>query len=84
MGSTPKSRQGIAAGILATCRNFGMVLGVGVAGAIYTIGLSQAASAGGATQNGAIFTALATSFLAASLISVPGVLTNMVRVARNS
>ena len=36
MGSAPKNRQGIAAGILATARNFGMVLGVGIAGAIFS------------------------------------------------
>lgn len=36
MGSAPRSRQGIAAGILATSRNGGMALGVGLAGAILT------------------------------------------------
>lgn len=35
MGSAPHHRQGIAAGILATARNMGMVLGVGLAGAIF-------------------------------------------------
>ncbi len=36
MGDAPRNRQGIAAGILATARNVGMVLGVGMAGAILT------------------------------------------------
>jgi EmrB/QacA subfamily drug resistance transporter len=36
MGSAPRQRQGIASGILATARNVGMVLGVGLAGAILT------------------------------------------------
>lgn len=36
MGSAPRNRQGIAAGILATARNFGMVLGVGLSGAIFS------------------------------------------------
>jgi len=36
MGSAPRHRQGIAAGILATARSVGMVLGVGLAGAIFT------------------------------------------------
>lgn len=36
MGAAPRHRQGIAAGILATARNLGMVLGVGFAGAILT------------------------------------------------
>jgi EmrB/QacA subfamily drug resistance transporter len=36
MGAAPRHRQGIASGILATARNVGMVLGVGLAGAIFT------------------------------------------------
>ncbi len=36
MGSAPRNRQGIASGIQATARNVGMVLGVGLAGAILT------------------------------------------------
>ena len=36
MGAAPANRQGIAAGVLATARNAGMVLGVGLAGAILT------------------------------------------------
>src|SRR4030043_773181 len=50
MGSAPKSRQGIAAGILATSRNFGMVLGVGIAGAIFTTILAP--GSGGVTTPG--------------------------------
>ncbi len=88
MGSAPKSRQGIAAGILATARNFGMVLGVGIAGAIFTTGLAHGTStlspSGNPIQNGAIFSALQMSFLAASLITILGVITGLVRVTRNS
>ncbi len=84
MGSAPKSRQGIAAGILATARNFGMVLGVGIAGAVYTIGLSHAGSVGASPQGGAIYLALKTSFLVASLIMILGVFTSMVRVVSRS
>lgn len=36
MGAAPRHRQGIAAGVLATARNFGMVLGVGFTGAIFS------------------------------------------------
>jgi len=36
MGAAPRNRQGIAAGVLATARNVGMVLGVGLAGAVFT------------------------------------------------
>jgi EmrB/QacA subfamily drug resistance transporter len=88
MGSAPKRRQGIAAGILATSRNFGMVLGVGIAGAIFTTVLNSGSTGvstpGSPIQNGAIFTALGMSFLAASLITLLGVITGMVRVTRNS
>jgi EmrB/QacA subfamily drug resistance transporter len=88
MGSAPKSRQGIAAGILATARNFGMVLGVGIAGAIFTTVLSHGGSglgiAGSTTQNGAIFSALAMSFLVASGITLLGVFTCMYRVTSKS
>jgi EmrB/QacA subfamily drug resistance transporter len=84
MGSAPKSRQGIAAGILATARNFGMVLGVGIAGAVYTIGLSRAAGAAASPQSGAIFSALEMSFLVAAVIMVLGVFTSMVRIVRRS
>lgn len=88
MGSAPKQRQGIAAGILATSRNFGMVLGVGIAGAIFTTVLSHGGieinNPGSTIQNGAIFSALGMSFLAASLITLLGVFTGMVRVTKNS
>ena len=36
MGAAPADKQGIAAGVLATARNAGMVLGVGLSGAILT------------------------------------------------
>jgi MFS family permease len=85
MGSAPKTRQGIAAGILATARNFGMVLGVGIAGAIFTTVLARASAApgapGGVIHNGGIFTALGVSFLAASLITILGVITCLVRAS---
>ena len=41
MGAAPRSRQGIASGVLATARNFGMVLGIGLAGAIFTTHLAR-------------------------------------------
>lgn len=44
MGAAPRERQGIAAGVLATARNVGMVLGIGLAGAILSsvVGRAQA------------------------------------------
>ena len=41
MGAAPPEKQGIAAGVLATARNAGMVLGVGLSGAILTTILHQ-------------------------------------------
>jgi MFS family permease len=41
MGAAPPHRQGIAAGLLATARNVGMVLGVGLSGAIFTTSLAH-------------------------------------------
>jgi EmrB/QacA subfamily drug resistance transporter len=68
MGSAPRARQGIAAGILATSRNFGMVLGVGLAGAIFTTVLSQA----GETQSAALYDAIQISFLITSGLALLG------------
>ncbi len=36
LGAAPPHRRGIASGVLAAARNVGMVLGVGLAGAVYT------------------------------------------------
>ncbi|MNY31289.1 Major Facilitator Superfamily protein [compost metagenome] len=46
MGAAPKDDQGLAGGVLATSRNVGMVLGVGLAGAVFStaLGTPQAAS----------------------------------------
>jgi len=41
MGAAPRHRQGIAAGVLATARNVGMVLGIGIAGAVFTTVLAH-------------------------------------------
>jgi EmrB/QacA subfamily drug resistance transporter len=41
MGAAPRSRQGIASGVLALARNVGMVLGIGLTGAIFTTYLSR-------------------------------------------
>lgn len=68
MGAAPRNRQGIAAGIMATSRNVGMVLGVGLAGAVFTTIVGQA----GETQSMALFDALQVSFMFAAGIAVLG------------
>jgi MFS family permease len=76
MGSAPRHRQGIASGILATARNVGMVLGVGLAGAIFTTVLAQGQAAGSAT---AMFDGISASFRVASGIALLGALISATR-----
>jgi len=52
MGSAPRNRQGIASGVLATSRNVGMVLGVGIAGAVFTTVVRHAVSPPAAIVDG--------------------------------
>lgn len=59
MGSAPGNRQGIAAGMLATARNVGMVLGVGIASAILASLSTSGNSAG-------LFSAVQTGFITAT------------------
>jgi EmrB/QacA subfamily drug resistance transporter len=74
MGSAPRQRQGIAAGIMATARNVGMVLGVGLAGAIYTTVLTV--NHGSA---GALFSAVDMALFVAIGVAVLGALTSLLR-----
>ena len=60
MGDAPRNRQGIAAGVLALARNVGMVLGIGLTGAIFTTFLSKGNPGDAATlvhafDNGLLF-----------------------------
>ena len=72
MGAAPKHRQGLAAGVLATARNAGMVLGIGIAGAIFTSFLTRHTPT-------ALFEGIRASFLAASAMGFLGCLTSAVR-----
>ncbi len=76
MGSAPRNRQGIAAGILATSRNTGMALGIGISGAIFTTTLTRLA----ASPSGAMFTAIHYSFLFIIPFALLGALTSAMRV----
>jgi len=75
MGSAPRNRQGIAAGILATSRNTGMALGIGISGAIFTTTLTRLAA-----TSGAMFTAIHYSFLFIIPFALLGALTSAMRV----
>lgn len=76
MGSAPHHRQGIAAGVLATARSVGMVLGIGFAGAIFTTVLAQSNPSG---QVEGLFVATRISFLASAGVAGLGVITSLVR-----
>lgn len=67
MGAAPRHRQGIAAGVLALARNVGMVLGVGLAGAVFSTVLARGQAAGSAD---ALFAALRTSFMVAAAVAL--------------
>jgi hypothetical protein len=60
MGAAARERQGIAAGLLATARSTGMVLGVGIAGAIFTTIMETS------TGPNTIFIAFSNSLIAAA------------------
>lgn len=72
MGAAPRERQGIAAGVLATARNVGMVLGVGVAGAVFTTFLAR-----GGGQ--ALLRGVQASLWVAGAIALLGAMTSFVR-----
>ncbi len=73
MGSAPRHQQGIAAGVMATARNVGMVLGVGLAGALLTTFLAS-----GPKNNpaGALFRAVDAGFLFAMGVAALGILSS--------
>jgi len=76
MGSAPRHRQGIAAGILATARSVGMVLGVGLAGAVFTTVLARAEAHPSAT---AFFDGIRAGFLTAAAVAGLGTLVSLLR-----
>jgi EmrB/QacA subfamily drug resistance transporter len=91
MGSAPRYRQGIAAGILATARNVGMVLGVGLTGAIFTTALGhQGSNTSAATLQAssgfgvALFDATHVSFLVAAGIAILGTTVSSTRTTSNN
>jgi EmrB/QacA subfamily drug resistance transporter len=74
MGSAPRERQGIAAAILATARNVGMVLGVGLAGAVFTSVLARHHG-----SPASLFLASSASFTAVAIVAAAGVATSLAR-----
>jgi EmrB/QacA subfamily drug resistance transporter len=71
MGSAPAGRQGIAAAVLATARSVGMVLGIGMAGAILTTVMSPGPAA---DPGEGLYQALRIAFQLAAAITAFGVM----------
>lgn len=72
MGAAPRNRQGVAAGMLAMARNVGMVLGIGMSGAILTTALAV-------DPQGGIFNAMTPGFLAGMGIALLAALASSLR-----
>jgi EmrB/QacA subfamily drug resistance transporter len=72
MGAAPAHRQGIASGVLASARNVGMVLGVGLAGAVFTTILAR----GGP---GALSHGVAVTMFVAAGVAIGGALIASIR-----
>lgn len=81
MGAAPRTRQGVAAGVLATARNVGMVLGIGITGAIFLSVTEGRVSLDGSP---ALFAAVRACFLAASAVAALGAATSALHGLRPS
>jgi MFS family permease len=78
MGSASRNRQGIAAAILATARSVGMVLGIGLSGAIMTTLFSNSQG------DQFVFKAVQVSFYAALGIAILGLIVSTIKVHNRS
>lgn len=74
LGSAPRRRQGIASALMATARNIGMVLGVGISGAIFTTLLAHSPD-----DPRSLYQAASVSFLVAAGFALAGVLSSSIR-----
>ncbi|MGC9357678.1 MAG: MFS transporter [Anaerolineae bacterium] len=72
LGAAPSHRQGIASGVMATARNTGMALGVGLSGAVLNTVLRRAS----------LFEAIDGAFLALVVVALAGAVTSASRGGR--
>jgi EmrB/QacA subfamily drug resistance transporter len=75
MGAAPRNRQGIAAGVLALARNVGMVLGIGLTGAIFTTFLNRGDPSAASTT----VTAVAAGFRFVTLVALAAAVVSIAR-----
>ena len=76
MSSVPSGSRGVASGMLATARNVGMVIGVGLSSALFTLfagqapGLAAEGMAGLIAQKASFIYALRLTFIVASVVAI--------------
>ncbi len=75
MGAVPAQRRGVTSGVLSTARTLGMLLGIGLAGAVYATALAGTGSEDGA----AVVWAANVGLLVASGLALVGAVTSAVR-----
>ena len=73
LGAVPGMRRGVASGVLATARNVGMVLGIGIGGALFT---SILVTGGEAPPPALIVAAASVGLSAAAIIALVGTITS--------
>jgi EmrB/QacA subfamily drug resistance transporter len=74
LGAAPANRRGIASGVLATARSLGMVMGIGLAGAILTTSHARSAD-----QTAGTIVGVHWGFLIAAALALVGAVTSAVR-----
>jgi EmrB/QacA subfamily drug resistance transporter len=72
MGAAPRSQQGVASGVMGTARNLGMVLGIGLAGAILTTQLAL-------NIPNALYSGIGQAFLVAAGVAVLGIISSAIK-----
>ena len=77
MGAVPQRRRGVASGVLSTARTLGNLLGIGIAGAVFTTTLTMI----GVEGPEGIVGAASAGLLVASVIALVGALTSVTRPA---
>ncbi len=86
MNHAPKESRGIASGMLATARNMGMVLGVGLAGALYSL-FSQSANeiykgqglTGEALEQASFVSGIHVTFLIAGIVAITAAVASLTK-----
>jgi len=77
LGAVSRERRGIASGVMATARNVGMVLGIGMAGAVFTSFVPEVKKV---SQNPAgLIAGVHWGFLAACWVALVGSVTSLIR-----